>query len=749
MCAPEALAEAERALLADGTHVLVTGPRGAGKSHCVEVLARRLSERHGWRAVWLQSVGHLVLGVEELLAAIVERDLGIRQPWAAETPALEESVARLTERRRDTGAPLVVVLEDLPLLSARSLRGAELRRFVSAVEQASLVLLATATSTRLGRRARPLLSLFREISLEMLSPAQIAQLIAAHAAHAGDSVPGAAMDCVRAIGPLLGGNPRLVAALYQIARRYPEGDLVGPLSELVDRVADLYRAQLHALSPQQGLVLSRLALAPGPTAAARLGRQCDLPTSHITAIMDVLLQRILIERVPGPGKRKLYAVADRWLRRHLCLEERRSTFARTVALARFFAQGHERRARRADFEAQRATHAQLLRELMAPSLGDIRSAIGAAIRALALALEAEERDSGNRLLVALLDRPSTGGRAANTALSEPVPTREAEASGPERAVSHLARAAQFLHAGELAPAADELASAHGLAPNWLDLRLTEWLVRFADGDIRPLVRAGEAHGAQAILDAVARFFCAPDDASDAVRHLGDRAVAGDMALWSALAAVAPPGSGVRDRTVSFLAEVGRGAGVDAGFLGQACAIAFARGRWSLALEFLQARDRRQSIAAELWPSWAWLAARAGDVAGFAAVAARLRDHSLRPAWLLSGLAVALLSCREPASARSHLAVLFGEREPTSEEREQLFAGLWLVSDQVEPSWLVAASGLFAEVAGPEPEPLQWFRDYVASGQDERHLRTLHPEMREAIGLLTEGDDRGVSPSTGQ
>ena len=162
-------------------HFLVIGPRGTGKTHLTELLARRLAGagEFPWRTVRLPEEGDFD-GLAAVLGKIVERDLGIPRNWDAPMPPVEVSVETLAQRRAETAKPLLVIMENLPTVLARGLRGdQEINHFRALLmNDPSFTLLATAPRyfEEIGRENRPLYDFFRVFILHELKSDEIEEL---------------------------------------------------------------------------------------------------------------------------------------------------------------------------------------------------------------------------------------------------------------------------------------------------------------------------------------------------------------------------------------------------------------------------------------------------------------------------------------------------------------------------------------------------------------------------------------------
>lgn len=722
--------------LADRTwaHVLFRGAPGSGKSHLVELVARHLVTTYNWRIVRLCAPNQFLQGLQELIAAIDEQDAGVTRMQAAPVPTLEHSVERLVQHRHTSGRPLLLVIDDLPGLTDRALRDrASIRGFVDVVERARITLLATSTVPRVGRHAKPLHALFHEIEIEDMTPVCTHRLLERHAQWAGHANDSAPVQHMRALTHLVGGNPRLITMLYRALSQDATRGSQGALDDLLDALSPYYRARLDALSAQQGLVLTRIALSPGPTPAARLGRQCGLPTSHTTAILDVLLSKRLVLRVPGPGKRSVYALADRLMRLWIVSHDPHRTHIDTSALLGMYHQAYQTQAQTQAFCELGRGFSERVCSVLAPDLGDVP----AALRALTHTLSRFDRDQGNRVLIALLDQPPSACDYAEMQRSTAAtPGDTAIPSAPERAVSHVAMAAHLIHTGHLGDAVIDLEHALSLAPNWNDLTLTGWLVALASvhsPDTAPAGRFGD-DPLSSIAGASAHFFA--DPAAVSALHIAlSRTTETSAPLWYAIAICLPRTDAFAERAIPFFDEVADSAIASAQFLGVAAAYAFERGRWRDALRYIDKRNALEPIPESLWPAWAWLAAQSGDVTAYVARLRRLESIDERPPWSLFALSIALQTADDPQAHASTLAPLFETSNLSSADIERLFGGLFAVRDRVSPIWLGRAIAVFTDLSGSAPEPYRWFGEFVSAGEDSRTLRTLHPEIRDAVELL--------------
>jgi hypothetical protein len=98
-------------------HWQIVGPRGNGKSHLSELLARRMRSRHGWRIARLPEENYHITSLGEFFEKILLRAEPSILP--AELSAIEDDlqlqarvIAHLKEIHKRTDRPLLVIVEN-------------------------------------------------------------------------------------------------------------------------------------------------------------------------------------------------------------------------------------------------------------------------------------------------------------------------------------------------------------------------------------------------------------------------------------------------------------------------------------------------------------------------------------------------------------------------------------------------------------------------------------------------------------
>jgi replication-associated recombination protein RarA len=253
-------------------HWLLIGPRGSGKSHLTELLARRLGRDHNWPVVRLPEEQYQVADLAQLLEQIVIRlEQLSTSPFSGRSSRDVQELAldRIRTFKTKRGTHIVVILENLTKFFQRKLnRQSEQKRLREILSRdAPFVLLTTATSfvEATLQESAPFYDFFHVLTLDDLSQEEVASLIEARAKWDREETLLSSPDLVRsrveAVYHFSGGNPRLVLDLYSILRRGITDDLHQQLLKLLDEVTPYYQARLDDITPQMERVLSEMALA--------------------------------------------------------------------------------------------------------------------------------------------------------------------------------------------------------------------------------------------------------------------------------------------------------------------------------------------------------------------------------------------------------------------------------------------------------------------------------------------------------
>ncbi|HWO23311.1 MAG TPA: ATP-binding protein [Kofleriaceae bacterium] len=353
------LEKLEEDLIADSKkrtkrHWQLIGPRGSGKSHFTELIARRLSRDHGWAVARLPEEQYQVGNLGELLEQIVIRLEQLKDSPLEDVKdfhALEElALDRIRAWREKHKKPILVILENLGSLFERKLRDrrsqSRLREILT--RDPPFVLLATATSyvDATVQHSAPFYDFFQVITLEDLSSDEVTDLIEARAQWDMDELLLTRIDTVRArahaVFHFSGGNPRLVLTLYSILRRGFTDELFTQILKLLDEVTPYYQQRLNDISPQMGRILAEMALSGQALAPSDIAKRCRMQVNHVTANIAKLVSERFVRPTGRPSKRKRsYDLNDRLFRLWMQMREDQAARQRLRFLSEFFQHWYE------------------------------------------------------------------------------------------------------------------------------------------------------------------------------------------------------------------------------------------------------------------------------------------------------------------------------------------------------------------------------------------------------------------------
>ncbi len=307
---------------------VLTGPRGAGKSHLLALAGHRLEraakERHFLVAR---------LGEEEHPSGLVDllaRALGSLQEEPELPPVAEQlTVLRKTPRDRQLEVVqglllararergVVLVLENLDrVLDALGLDGQHgLRAFLHRAGRWSILSSSCTWPEALSGARRPFYQTFQRIDLPLFTDrdahAMLVQLARAYSdtelerqlcAQGG-------YPRVRAMRFLLGPNPRAMALLFPFLRGRQLDDLEGAFFDLAEELTPYYQDQMSRLPPGQRSYLEQLAASWEPLSVNELAERCFASPNTASGQLRYLARDMLV-RSHRYGRESFYELAE-------------------------------------------------------------------------------------------------------------------------------------------------------------------------------------------------------------------------------------------------------------------------------------------------------------------------------------------------------------------------------------------------------------------------------------------------------
>ncbi|PTT03058.1 hypothetical protein DBR11_03395 [Pedobacter sp. HMWF019] len=118
---------------------------------------------------------------------------------------------------------------------------------------------------------------------------------------------------VEALRRLTGGNPRMMAYLYQIFLDNANGKAIKDLYKLLDDLTFLYKSELDQLSTQQQKIVDIIARNWDAISVKEIAVDTRMESKHISSVLNMLEKNQVIERISTKTKNNLYRLKDRFL----------------------------------------------------------------------------------------------------------------------------------------------------------------------------------------------------------------------------------------------------------------------------------------------------------------------------------------------------------------------------------------------------------------------------------------------------
>jgi DNA-binding transcriptional ArsR family regulator len=156
---------------------------------------------------------------------------------------------------------------------------------------------------------------------------------------------------LRTLHKLTGGNPRVLALVYQLLERAESDSVFSDLEVLLDQLTPFYKARVEEYrSELQRAIIDAVALHWDPITSHDLAKATEVEITTISSQLTRFKNDGLIEEVPTSGARSGYQLAERffniwYLMRHGTRRTRQKMYWLTAFLKNFYAPDELKRMR--------------------------------------------------------------------------------------------------------------------------------------------------------------------------------------------------------------------------------------------------------------------------------------------------------------------------------------------------------------------------------------------------------------------
>ena len=331
-----------RALVHGGEseHQIIIGQRGMGKSSLLrrvaigvmrddELRARLIPLRFREEQYNVIALSTFWRNCSEALAEWCDANgrsaFAERIDRALESPSqrdAETAAATFLELCRHAGGRPVLLVDNLDLI-LDALGGAEqwrLRHTLQMRDGPIVIGAAAQFLSQSGDREGAFYEFFHPHLLEPLSEAELMRCMHALADLRGEAgqpvkrILAREPERLRTLYALTGGNPRVLALIYQIIERSESDTIFADLEALLDQVTPFYKARVEEYATsQQRAVIDAIALNWDPITTRDISAVTGIETTSIPSHLNRLKKDGFIQEVPTSGARTGYQIAERFL----------------------------------------------------------------------------------------------------------------------------------------------------------------------------------------------------------------------------------------------------------------------------------------------------------------------------------------------------------------------------------------------------------------------------------------------------
>ena len=329
-------------------HLLIIGPRGAGKTslvlRTVAEIRREASLVKLWYPIifaeesyevcspgefWLEAVFHLSRQTK------AERWKKVYQELCSEKDEKrlqERALSQLMDFADDQQKRLLLVVENLNMLLGEQMSDDDAWTLRHTFQnEPRLMLLGTATS-RFEQHDNAGKAMFEMFKIHELQPLEQQDCQQLWTFITGQNSKG---DRIRPIQILTGGNPRLLIIISAFAAKTSFKELMSELTQLVDEHTEYFKSHLDNLPSLERKVFVALADLWNPSTAKEVSEASRVNVNKASAYLQRLVGKGAVVVVDQQGRKKWYQLAERMYNIYHLMRRRGEPSSRVRAVVDF------------------------------------------------------------------------------------------------------------------------------------------------------------------------------------------------------------------------------------------------------------------------------------------------------------------------------------------------------------------------------------------------------------------------------
>lgn len=305
-------------------HILIVGPRGAGKTTLVlrvaaEVIKKKEIFSHWYPIVfseesyeicspgefWLEAIFHVGKHTKEKKWKEIYRELRTEKD---DTRLRERALAKLMDFADEMGKRLLIIVENLNVLMGEQISHDDawtIRHTL--LNEPRIMLLGTALNRfeQIENSDKAMFELFKIHELEPLDSDACRDL---WKSVTGQDLKG---DCIRPVQILTGGSPRLLVIISSFAAKSSLKELMEDLTYLVDEHTEYFKSHIDILPALERKVYVTLADLWQPSTAREVADAARVDVNKASASLKRLVSKGAVMEVEQGGGKKWYQLSER------------------------------------------------------------------------------------------------------------------------------------------------------------------------------------------------------------------------------------------------------------------------------------------------------------------------------------------------------------------------------------------------------------------------------------------------------